>query len=88
MIGTVTRVVGTGATATVYVLIPSILPGVELGPLLAVKHRYTDKWQADSGTSTPGAVTTDTKFTAYAAGDRVQVVEDTPNDFIVTGIIG
>jgi len=26
-------------------------------------------------------------FTTYEAGDRVQVVEDTPNDFIVTGIL-
>lgn len=88
MIGTVTRVTGTGVAQTVYVLIPSVLPGVELGPLPCVKHRYTDKWQADSGTAIPGAVTTDTKFTAYAAGDRVTVIEDTPNDFIVTGIIG
>ncbi len=84
MIGTVTRVTSAG----VYILIPSILPGVELGPLPAVKHRYLDKWQADSGTSTPGAVTTDTKLTAYQAGDRVMVVEDSPNDFIVTGIVG
>jgi hypothetical protein len=53
-----------------------------------VTHRYLDKWQADSGTSTPGTVTTDTKLTAYQAGDRVMVVEDSPNDFIVTGIVG
>ena len=84
MIGTVTRVTAAG----VYVMVPSILPGVELGPLPSLKHRYLDKWQADSGTGTPGAVTTDTKLTGYLAGDRVMVVEDTPNDFIVTGIVG
>jgi hypothetical protein len=83
VIGTVSRVTVDG----VYVTGLPALPGVELGPLPAVKHRYLDKWQADSGTSTPGAVTTDTKLTAYQAGDRVRVVEDSPNDFIVTGII-
>ncbi len=84
MIGTVSRVTAAG----VYVTGLSNLPGVELGPLPAITHRYTDKWQADSGTGSPGAVTTDTKFTTYLAGDRVRVVEDTPNDFIVTGIVG
>ena len=84
MIGTVSRVTAAG----VYVVSLADLPGVELGPLPAVKHRYVDKWQADSGTSTPGAVSLDTKLTAYQAGDRVMVVEDTPNDFIVTGIVG
>lgn len=83
MIGTVSRVTAAG----VFVVGLADLPGVELGPLPAIKHRYLDKWQADSGTGTPGAVTTDTKFTTYLAGDRVQVVEDTPNDFIVTGIL-
>lgn len=83
MIGTVSRVTVDG----VYVEKLPTLPGVELGPLPAVVHRYLDKWQADSGTATPGAVTTDTKFTTYLAGDRVRVVEDSPNDFIVTGIV-
>lgn len=83
MIGKVTRVSG----AQVWVQVPSRLPGVELGPLQAITHRYFDKWQADSGTSTPGAVTTNEKRTAYQAGDRVLVLEDGLNEFIVFGII-
>lgn len=83
MIGTVSRVDSAG----VYVTGLGSLPGVELGPLPALVHRYLDKWQADSGTGTPGAVSTDTKFTAYAAGDRVLVLEHRANEFVVHGIV-
>ena len=72
MIGTVSRVSGDG----VYVTGLADLPGIELGPLPALAHRYLD----DSPSTTE-------RLTAYKAGDRVQVVEDTPNDFIVTGIL-
>ncbi len=72
MIGTVSRVTGDG----VYVVGLADLPGVELGPLPALTHRYHDDPPATADL-----------FTAYEAGDRVQVVEDTPNDFIVTGIL-
>lgn len=72
MIGTVSRVTGDG----VYVTGLANYPGVELGPLPALTHRYKD----DAPGLTP-------HLTVYAAGDRVQVVEDSPNDFIVTGIL-
>lgn len=72
MIGTVSRVTGDG----VYVIALPDLPGVELGPLPALVQRYHDDPPATAD-----------RFTDYKAGDRVQVVEDTPNDFIVTGIL-
>ena len=72
MIGTVSRVTGSG----VYVTGLANLPGIELGPLPALVHRYHDDPPATADL-----------FTTYEAGDRVQVVEDTPNDFIVTGIL-
>ena len=72
MIGTVSRVTSDG----VYVTALANYPGVELGPLPAVVHRYHDDPPA-----------TGDRFTTYKAGDRVQVVEDSPNDFIVTGIL-
>lgn len=68
MIGTVTRVDADGA----YVQVPSVLPGVELGPLPGIVHRTSVAPEA---------------FTTYKAGDAVMVVEDTPNDFIVIGIV-
>ncbi len=86
MIGTVTRVAADG----LYVLVPSILPGVELGPLPSVVHRYldidTNTPDTDLGT---GVMTTTQTYrtTTYEAGDRVMVVEDTLNDYIVTGIV-
>lgn len=72
MIGTVTRV----SAAGVYVRVPSILPGVELGPLPSVVHRYKD----DSPALTEHTTT-------YKADDTVLVIEDSPNDFIVLGIV-
>lgn len=72
MRGVVTRVTAAG----VYVQIKSIFPGIELGPLDSVKHRFTD----DPPASTE-------RFTTYKAGDRVLVSEDQPNDFIVVGLI-
>lgn len=73
MIGTVSRV----SAAGVWVVGLATLPGIELGPLPALVHRYLD--------DAPGLAP---HLTAYSAGDRVLVVEDTPNDFIVTGIVG
>jgi hypothetical protein len=72
VIGTVTRV----SAAGVFVKVPSILPGIELGPLPSIVHRYKD--------DSPGLTE---HFTTYKAGDTVHVVEDSPNDFIVTGIV-
>lgn len=72
MIGTVSRVTGDG----VYVTGLANYPGIELGPLPALVHRYHDDPPATADL-----------FTAYEAGDRVHVVEDSPNDFIVTGIL-
>lgn len=72
MIATVTRVDSAG----VYVSAPSMLPGVELGPLPALVHRYHDDPPA-----------TGDRFTEYEAGDRVLVLEDRLNEFIVHGIV-
>jgi hypothetical protein len=60
-------------TDGVYVMIQAILPGIELGPLPAIVHRTKVSPQ---------------EFSTYKAGDVVRVIEDTPNDFIVTGIVG
>lgn len=72
MIGTVSRVTGDGA----YVTGLASLPGVELGPLPALVHRYHDDPPGDAE-----------RTTEYAAGDRVLVLEDTPNDFYIAGIL-
>jgi hypothetical protein len=72
-IGTVTRVTGDG----VYVRLPKALPGVELGPLLALVHRYRD--------DSPGLTA---HLTAYLAGDEVLVIETTSQEFVVYGIAG
>ena len=72
MIGTVTRVDGD----SVWVTVAAILPGIELGPLLTVVHRYKD--------DAPGLTQ---HLTTYLAGDRVLVVEDTPNEFVIIGIV-
>jgi hypothetical protein len=86
VIGTVTRI-GDGG---LYVLVPSILPGVELGPLQSVVHRYldidTNTPDTDLGT---GVMTTTQTYrtTTYLAGDRVMVVEDSLNEYVVTGIV-
>lgn len=58
----------------VYVRIESILPGTELGPLRAVKTR------------TIGPSNTEYQ-SVYAAGDHVLVIEDTPDDFLVVGVL-
>lgn len=73
MIGVVTRT----DTAGVYVKVESILPGIELGPLPALVQRYHDIH----------ATVTTIRTTYYQAGDTVMVLEDTPNDFIVVGIL-
>ncbi|MBI1377256.1 MAG: hypothetical protein GC157_07220 [Frankiales bacterium] len=72
MIGTISRVTADGA----YVTGLADLPGVELGPLPSLVHRYRDDPPADTE-----------RMTEYAAGDRVVVVEDTPNDFYIAGIL-
>ena len=56
----------------VYVRVDSVLPGLELGPLPAVVARTA--WFPE-------------EFSTYKAGDSVLVLEDTPNDFIVVGIV-
>lgn len=68
MIGTVSRVDADG----VYVEHLPDLPGIELGPLLAVRHRVS---------------TGPDVFTTYAAGDIVRVVEESPNEYVVAGIL-
>lgn len=73
MIGVVSRVSADG----VYVIGLATLPGIELGPLPSIVHRYND--------DAPGLTE---HVTTYKANDRVLVVEDSPNDFIVTGIVG
>lgn len=60
-------------TAGVWVRVDSTYPGQELGPLPAAIRRNG---------GTVDALTTD-----YAEDDRVLIIEDTPNDFIVLTIL-
>lgn len=71
MIGTVTRVDSAGVYVTV-----AAIPGVDLGPLPALVHRYHDDPPA-----------TGDRFTEYEAGDRVLVLEGRLGEFIVHGIV-
>ncbi len=83
MIGVITRVEADG----LYVEIASVLPGAELGPIPGLVHRYIDTNTPDTDLGT-GIMTTTTLLTAYLAGDRVLVIEDSLNDYIVLGVMG
>lgn len=69
MIGTVTRVDAGG----VYVRVPDILPGIDLGPCLALVHRVV--------------VDAVDHVSEYAEGDSVQVLEVGLNEYVVLGIV-